>query len=130
MGHHGTAAILTARESQVAERIAWGASQKEVAADLGISRYTVDNILRKVYDKLHIGKINELVVVLHYLRHKLRVVTTEARHRGIVLGVPVYRWGGDERVPFLQVPHRESENRKNCTNKRLTIYQPINNRTS
>lgn len=60
MGHHGTAATLTARESQVAERIAWGASQKEVADDLGISRYTVDNILRKVYDKLHIGKINEL----------------------------------------------------------------------
>lgn len=60
MGHHGTTAILTARERQVAERIAWGASQKEVADDLGISRYTVDNILRKVYDKLHIGKVNEL----------------------------------------------------------------------
>ena len=60
MGHHRTSSILTARESQVAERIAWGASQKEVADDLGISRYTVDNILRKVYDKLHIGKINEL----------------------------------------------------------------------
>ena len=59
MGHHGTA-ILTARESQVAERIAWGASQKEVADDLGISRYTVDNILRKVYEKLHLNKINEL----------------------------------------------------------------------
>lgn len=60
MGHHRTSAILTTRESQVAERIAWGASQKEVADDLGISRYTVDNILRKIYDKLHIGKINEL----------------------------------------------------------------------
>ena len=60
MGHHGTAAILTTRESQVAERIAWGASQKEVADDLGISRYTVDNILRKVYEKLRIGKMNEL----------------------------------------------------------------------
>ena len=44
----------------MAERIAWGASQKEVADDLGISRYTVDNILRKIYQKLHIGKINEL----------------------------------------------------------------------
>ena len=52
--------ILSNREAQVAERIAWGASQKEVADDLGISRYTVDNILRKVYEKLHIGKINEL----------------------------------------------------------------------
>lgn len=60
MGNHRTTAILTDRESEVAERIAWGASQKEVATELGISRYTVDNTLRKVYDKLHIGKINEL----------------------------------------------------------------------
>ena len=60
MGHGGNIAALTVRENQVAERIAWGASQKEVAADLGISRYTVDNILRKIYEKLHIGKINEL----------------------------------------------------------------------
>lgn len=60
MGDRGNIAALTVRENQVAERIAWGASQKEVAADLGISRYTVDNILRKIYEKLHIGKINEL----------------------------------------------------------------------
>ena len=50
---------LSEREAQIAERIAWGASQKEVACDLGISRYTVDNILRRIYQKLHIGKINE-----------------------------------------------------------------------
>ena len=60
MGDRGNIAALTVRENQVAERIAWGASQKEVADDLGISRYTVDNILRKIYEKLHIGKINEL----------------------------------------------------------------------
>ncbi|GAA6336880.1 helix-turn-helix transcriptional regulator [Bacteroides stercoris] len=53
-------ATLSEREAQIAERIAWGASQKEVACDLGISRYTVDNILRKIYQKLHIGKVNEL----------------------------------------------------------------------
>lgn len=51
---------LTERENQIAERIAWGASQKEVAFDLGISRSTVDNTLRKIYQKLRIGKINEL----------------------------------------------------------------------
>lgn len=51
---------LTTREAEIAERIAWGASQKEVANDLGISRFTVDNTLRKIYAKLHIGKINEL----------------------------------------------------------------------
>lgn len=51
---------LTKRENQIAERIAWGSAQKEVASDLGISRRTVDNILRKIYAKLKIGKINEL----------------------------------------------------------------------
>lgn len=51
---------LSLRESQIAERIAWGASQKEVANDLGISRFTVDNTIRKIYEKLNIGKINEL----------------------------------------------------------------------
>lgn len=60
MGHHGDTTILTARESQVTELIAWGASQKEVANNLGISRFTVDNTLRKIYQKLHINKINEL----------------------------------------------------------------------
>ena len=53
-------ATLSEREAQIAERIAWGASHKEGACDLGISRYTVDNILRKIYQKLHIGKVNEL----------------------------------------------------------------------
>lgn len=55
-----TEAKLTNREAEIAERIAWGASQKEVANDLGISKFTVDNTLRKIYAKLHIGKINEL----------------------------------------------------------------------
>lgn len=52
--------VLTRRESQIAERIAWGSSQKEVANDLNISRYTVDNIIRNIKMKLHISKINEL----------------------------------------------------------------------
>ena len=51
---------LSPRETEVAERIAWGASHKEVADQLGISRFTVDNIIRKIYGKLRIGKINEL----------------------------------------------------------------------
>ena len=46
MDHRGSIATLTVREGQVAERIAWGASQKDT--------------LRKIYQKLHIGKINEL----------------------------------------------------------------------
>lgn len=51
---------LTLRETQIAERIAWGASGKEVAFDLHISPKTVDNILRRIYCKIGCGKINEL----------------------------------------------------------------------
>lgn len=51
---------LTSRESQIAERIAWGASGKEVAFDLHISPKTVDNTLRRIYNKIGCGKINEL----------------------------------------------------------------------
>lgn len=51
---------LTNREYQVAELIAWGAAQKEAADKLGISRFTVDNILRNVKKKLHLQKINEI----------------------------------------------------------------------
>ena len=38
---------LTLRETQIAERIAWGASGKEVAFDLHISPKTVDNWVRE-----------------------------------------------------------------------------------
>lgn len=51
---------LTKRENEIVERIAWGASQKEIADDLGISRCTVDNILRKAKAKLRLSKINEI----------------------------------------------------------------------
>ncbi len=62
-------ATLSEREAQIAERIAWGASQKEVACDLGISRYTVDNILRKIYQKLHIGYL-QLIIPQYFISNK------------------------------------------------------------
>lgn len=51
---------LTNREYQVTELVAWGAAQKEAADELGISRFTVDNIIRNVKRKLHLQKINEI----------------------------------------------------------------------
>lgn len=51
---------FTKRETQIAELIAWGASKKEVADKLFISEYTVDNHLRKVYEKANVNKANEL----------------------------------------------------------------------
>jgi len=55
-----TQARLSNRESQIAERIAWGSAVKEVANDLAISIKTVDNTIQKIYKKIECGKLNEL----------------------------------------------------------------------
>lgn len=58
---------LTPREKEVAEMVAWGASAKEVPGLLRkksggreISVYTVQNILARIYAKIHLNKANEL----------------------------------------------------------------------
>ncbi|GAB1358549.1 hypothetical protein MASR1M31_03270 [Porphyromonadaceae bacterium] len=52
--------ILTDRELQISEYIAWGSSVKEVASYLEISVKTVDNHLQNIYRKTGCGKLNEL----------------------------------------------------------------------
>jgi len=54
------AAKLTRCETRVAERIAWGASQKEVADKLFVSRKTVDKHIQSIYKKTECTKSNEL----------------------------------------------------------------------
>ena len=58
---------LSRREMQVAELLAWGAAKKEVPDLLrklyggrGISVHTVENITRRIYEKLGISKASEL----------------------------------------------------------------------
>ena len=55
-------AVLSNRETQVAELLAWGAAKKEVADMLTISTRTVENITRNVYVKIGIQKATELCV--------------------------------------------------------------------
>lgn len=55
-------ALLSKRESQVAELLAWGASKKEVANRLFVSTRTVENTARNIYAKLGIQKATELCV--------------------------------------------------------------------
>lgn len=55
-----TSAILTKRESEIAELLAWGASKKDVANRLFVSERTVENHTRNIYDKIGCQKINEL----------------------------------------------------------------------
>lgn len=51
---------LGQRELQVVQFVAWGASQKEVADELGISYRTVDNTIRHAKEKLGLQKSTEL----------------------------------------------------------------------
>ena len=58
---------LSSRERQIVGLVAWGAAYKEVPGLLRelyggeeISVNTVRNTLVKVYEKLHLGKLNEL----------------------------------------------------------------------
>jgi DNA-binding CsgD family transcriptional regulator len=53
-------AVLTRRESQIAEYLAWGCCKKEIASLLFISVRTVENICRSIYDKTDVTKVNEL----------------------------------------------------------------------
>ena len=53
-------AVLTKRESQIAELIAWGATKKDVANKLFISERTVENTARSIYEKAGVTKSNEL----------------------------------------------------------------------
>lgn len=46
---------LTDREKEVLERVATGASNREIAVELGLSEYTVKNHLKNILQKLHLG---------------------------------------------------------------------------
>ncbi len=52
---------LTAREIEVAHLVAQGLSDREVAAQLNLSRFTVNNHLRSIYGKLEISSRAALV---------------------------------------------------------------------
>lgn len=61
---------LSARELEVAEVVAHGLSNKEVAARLGISVRTVENHLRSIFGKLEITTRTRLAAELHLGRLK------------------------------------------------------------
>lgn len=51
---------LSKRQRQFIERLAWGASYKEVADYYNVSWRTVDNTLRKAKEKIGLNKVTEL----------------------------------------------------------------------
>lgn len=60
----GTAAALTSRQFQIAELVAEGASNQEIAARLGMSRKTVEHHLHNAYASLGVRSRRQLVDAL------------------------------------------------------------------
>ena len=63
------AATLTRRELQVVSAIVAGASNRDVAAQLGVTEQTVKNHLSSIFDK--VGVSNRLELALYAIHHKL-----------------------------------------------------------
>lgn len=53
-------AVLTRREREIVELIAWGECKKEVASRCHIAVRTVENHVRNIYEKTGVTKVNEL----------------------------------------------------------------------
>jgi DNA-binding NarL/FixJ family response regulator len=52
---------LSARETEVLQKLAEGLSYKMIAAELNISYSTVNNHIKKIYEKLHVHSLGEAV---------------------------------------------------------------------
>lgn len=53
---------LTDREKEVLERVATGASNREIASELGLSEHTVKNHLKNILQKLHLANRVQLTI--------------------------------------------------------------------
>ena len=74
-------AILSKRQKQFIERIAWGASYKEVADFFHVSWSTVDNTLRNAKTKLGLSKVTELGAWWFCTNYGIRVRRPRTEYR-------------------------------------------------
>lgn len=56
---------LTAKENDVLKHLAAGLSYKMVADKMGISYFTVNNHVKKIYEKLQVHSLGEAVAIAH-----------------------------------------------------------------
>lgn len=56
---------LTAKETEVLKHLAQGLSYKMIADQMGISYFTVNNHVKKIYEKLQVHSLGEAVALAH-----------------------------------------------------------------
>lgn len=84
--------MLTSRESEIAELLAWGASKKEIP-DLLVTRidqnpvsiHTVENITASIYSKLRIQKVSELCAIYFCSRFHISMDLSPLRRKLTVI---------------------------------------------
>jgi DNA-binding CsgD family transcriptional regulator len=59
---------LTPKESEVLKKLAEGLSYKMIADELGISYFTVNNHVKKIYEKLQVHSLGEAVALAYKKR--------------------------------------------------------------
>ena len=59
---------LTAKETETLKHLSQGLSYKMIADQMGISYFTVNNHVKKIYEKLHVHSLGEAVALAHRQR--------------------------------------------------------------
>ncbi len=77
---------LSAREEQVLETVAWGASYEEAGDLLGITSRTIDNHLRKIKEKLQLQKVSELSAYYFCTKYNISFDLSPLKEKIIVAG--------------------------------------------
>jgi DNA-binding CsgD family transcriptional regulator len=92
---------LTEREEQVARHVLRGAPTTEIARDLGVSAYTVQEHLKRIFAKTGVRTRRDLVASVFLAHYEPRVRDNEQRTARTrpVLGHPLTRTGGSPAGP-------------------------------
>jgi DNA-binding CsgD family transcriptional regulator len=111
-------AVLTKREAEIAELLAWGAAKREVADSLYISTRTVENTARNIYVKIGIQKATELCVWWFCSKHGVSWDLSPIKRTVCIIILLVFIQSNIMEAHKFERYYRRNNNRKNWTMRR------------
>jgi DNA-binding CsgD family transcriptional regulator len=111
-------AVLTKREAEIAELLAWGAAKKEVADSLYISTRTVENTARNIYVKIGIQKATELCVWWFCTKHGVSWDLSPIKRTVCTIILLVFIQSNIMEAHKFERYYRRNNSRKNWTMRR------------